>query len=129
MVSDSSHLNIDRQRRAKDVACRRDGNVFVLDGEVELEHGGVLAVLGVGDGAYFDASVPHRIRRHSTGVSKVLVVAYTSPEPKRAEPCGSVDSASTARAKRPWSVVWITVVQNHRRAIEHQWLRALRRGT
>ncbi|MGS2810191.1 helix-turn-helix domain-containing protein [Nocardia sp. MW-W600-9] len=53
--------------------------VFVLDGEVELEHGGATNVLGAGDSAYFDAAVPHRVRRHGTRLSKVLVVAYHQP--------------------------------------------------
>ncbi|MBF6500094.1 helix-turn-helix transcriptional regulator [Nocardia farcinica] len=53
--------------------------VYVLTGEAELHHGEQVTVLAAGDSAYFDAAVPHRIRRRAAAETSVLVVAHHEP--------------------------------------------------
>jgi transcriptional regulator with XRE-family HTH domain len=49
--------------------------VFVVTGAVELNHGEQLVALEAGDCAYFDATIPHGLRRIGRAVCEVLVVA------------------------------------------------------
>lgn len=52
-----------------------DELVFVHAGTVDLEYGDQTITLGTGDSAYFDASIPHKIRRAGTQRAEVVVVA------------------------------------------------------
>ncbi|OBA79513.1 DNA-binding protein [Mycobacterium sp. 1164966.3] len=49
--------------------------VFVHSGTVELDYGDQTITLGTGDSAYFDASLPHKIRGVGGQRAEVLVVA------------------------------------------------------
>ena len=49
--------------------------VFVVTGAAELNHGEQLVALAAGDCAYFDATIPHGLRRIGRAACEVLVVA------------------------------------------------------
>lgn len=53
--------------------------VFVHAGEIELTYGDRSVLLGTGDSAYFDASVPHRFRTVGSAPTEVVVVAAGEP--------------------------------------------------
>ncbi|BBY31995.1 DNA-binding protein [Mycolicibacter minnesotensis] len=53
--------------------------LFVHAGTVELEYGEATWSLTVGDSAYFDASISHRIRSVGPEPAQVVVVAENSP--------------------------------------------------
>lgn len=53
--------------------------LFVHAGTVELDYGDRTITLGIGDSAYFDASVSHKIRAVGAGRAEVVVVAQTGP--------------------------------------------------
>jgi transcriptional regulator with XRE-family HTH domain len=50
--------------------------VFVLSGEIEIEYGKDLHVLGAGDSIYYDSIVPHQLRAHGDASSRILAVVY-----------------------------------------------------
>lgn len=50
--------------------------VFVMDGEIEIEYGKDLHVLGVGDSIYYDSIVPHQLRAHGDTAARILAVVY-----------------------------------------------------
>jgi transcriptional regulator with XRE-family HTH domain len=50
--------------------------VFVLSGEIEIEYGKDLHVLGAGDSIYYDSIVPHQLRAHGGASSRILAVVY-----------------------------------------------------
>ncbi|KAF0208665.1 MAG: cupin domain-containing protein [Actinomycetota bacterium] len=50
--------------------------IFVLDGEIEVEYGKDLHVLGVGDSIYYDSIVPHQVRAAAAGPARILAVVY-----------------------------------------------------
>ena len=50
--------------------------VYVLDGEIEIEYGTDLHVLGVGDSIYYDSIVPHQLRAHAETPARILAVVY-----------------------------------------------------
>ncbi|BBZ65713.1 putative transcription regulator protein [Mycolicibacterium insubricum] len=53
--------------------------LFVHRGRVELDHDGRITALDAGDCAYFDASVPHGLRRVGDESAEVVVVTYDEP--------------------------------------------------
>lgn len=53
--------------------------VFVHRGSVELNYDGSVTSLDTGDCAYFDASVPHRLRSVGAEPAEVIVVTYDEP--------------------------------------------------
>ncbi len=50
--------------------------IFVMDGEIEIEYGKDLLVLGAGDSIYYDSIVPHQLRAHSETAARILAVVY-----------------------------------------------------
>jgi len=50
--------------------------VHVLQGEIEIEYGKDLHVLGAGDSIYYDSIVPHQLRAHGSAQAKILAVVY-----------------------------------------------------
>jgi transcriptional regulator with XRE-family HTH domain len=50
--------------------------VYVLDGEIEIEYGKDLHVLGAGDSIYYDSIVPHQLRAHGSQQARILAVVY-----------------------------------------------------
>jgi transcriptional regulator with XRE-family HTH domain len=50
--------------------------VHVLDGEIEIEYGKELHVLGAGDSIYYDSIVPHQLRSHGSQEARILAVVY-----------------------------------------------------
>lgn len=48
--------------------------IYMIEGEIELTVGEETVVIGKGDAAYFDSSVPHSYRRTGNGRSTALVV-------------------------------------------------------
>jgi transcriptional regulator with XRE-family HTH domain len=50
--------------------------VFVLAGEIEIEYGRDLHVLGAGDSIYYDSIVPHQLRAHGDASARILAVVY-----------------------------------------------------
>lgn len=58
--------------------------LYVLDGELELQHGEHKCVLGVGDSVYFDAGTPHSYQcagHKPTGA--IIVTMHQAPQPPR----------------------------------------------
>lgn len=53
--------------------------VFVHAGTVELDYGDQTITLGIGDSAYFDASVGHKFRAVGAERAEVVVVAHAEP--------------------------------------------------
>lgn len=53
--------------------------MFVHAGTVELQYQDRSLTLEAGDCVYFDAAVPHRLRRIGSDPSEVVVVTYTEP--------------------------------------------------
>lgn len=53
--------------------------IFVHAGSVELEYGDQTITLGVGDSAYFDAAISHKIRVIGDERAEVVVVAQVEP--------------------------------------------------
>jgi transcriptional regulator with XRE-family HTH domain len=49
--------------------------LYVISGELEIEHAGKLHLLSGGDGVYFDASVPHAYRCHGSESTQVIIVS------------------------------------------------------
>lgn len=62
---------------AKDPHPEHSGQefVYVVSGSIELDHDGEIVTLNSGDGAYFDASLDHRMRTTGAGDAEVLVIA------------------------------------------------------
>ena len=50
--------------------------VYVLDGEIEIEYGKDLHVIGAGDSIYYDSIVPHQLRCHGDVAARILAVVY-----------------------------------------------------
>jgi transcriptional regulator with XRE-family HTH domain len=50
--------------------------VFVLGGQIEIEYGKDLLVLGEGDSIYYDSIVPHQLRAHGDAAARILAVVY-----------------------------------------------------
>jgi transcriptional regulator with XRE-family HTH domain len=50
--------------------------VHVLGGEIEIEYGKDLYVLGEGDSIYYDSIVPHQLRAHGSAQARILAVVY-----------------------------------------------------
>jgi transcriptional regulator with XRE-family HTH domain len=57
--------------------------VFVHAGVVDLSYDGDVTVLKTGDCAYFDASLPHRLRQSGSEPAEVIVVTYEDPRRRR----------------------------------------------
>ena len=51
--------------------------VYVLSGEIEIEYGKDLHVIGAGDSIYYDSIVPHQLRAHGAAPARILAVVYT----------------------------------------------------
>ena len=49
--------------------------IYVLNGQIEIEYGKDLHVLGAGDSIYYDSIVPHQLRAHG-GPARILAVVY-----------------------------------------------------
>jgi len=50
--------------------------VYVMEGEIEIEYGKDLHVLGAGDSIYYDSIVPHQLRAHEYRPARILAVVY-----------------------------------------------------
>jgi transcriptional regulator with XRE-family HTH domain len=50
--------------------------VFVLAGQIEIEYGKDLHILGTGDSIYYDSIVPHQLRAHGGSPARILAVVY-----------------------------------------------------
>ena len=51
--------------------------LFGMEGEIEIEYGKDLFVLGPGESIYYDSIVPHQVRAHDGQKAKFLAVVYT----------------------------------------------------
>ena len=51
--------------------------LYGLEGEIEIEYGKELYILGPGESIYYDAIVPHQVRAHDQQSAKFLAVVYT----------------------------------------------------
>ena len=72
--------------------------LYVLDGELDLQHGDQVCVLGSGDAAYFDSSTPHSYKcAGKKPVSAIIVTLHQPPvaAPPRLQP-QQIASALTA---------------------------------
>lgn len=58
--------------------------LYVLDGELDLQHGDQACVLGPGDAAYFDSNTPHAYK--CAGKKPVSVIIVTLHQPPAAAP-------------------------------------------
>ena len=50
--------------------------VIVLAGQIEIEYGKDLHILGEGDSIYYDSIVPHQLRAHGDAPARILAVVY-----------------------------------------------------
>jgi mannose-6-phosphate isomerase-like protein (cupin superfamily) len=73
--------------------------LYVLEGELELQHGEQQCTLGPGDAAYFDASTPHSYQ--CAGVKPATAIIVTMHQPPANTP---LRSASSMAAVRPSAI-------------------------
>ncbi len=57
--------------------------VFVHSGSIELSYDGDVIALQTGDSAYFDASLPHKLRQTGPETPEVIVVVHHDPRAAR----------------------------------------------
>jgi transcriptional regulator with XRE-family HTH domain len=50
--------------------------IYVLEGEIDVEYGKDVVVLGAGDSIYYDSIVPHQVRAVAAGPARILAVVY-----------------------------------------------------
>lgn len=50
--------------------------IYVLEGEIEVLHGGDQHILGVGDSIYYDSATPHQVKTNGDKKSRILAVIY-----------------------------------------------------
>ncbi len=72
-------ITLDPKKTHERVAYQHDGEEFVycLDGEVEIQVGGVPSVLKVGESLHFNSGVEHNLKNLSDSETKLLVVVFT----------------------------------------------------
>ena len=71
--------------------------LFVLDGEMEIAHGGETRTLGKGDAAYFDASTPHSYQCVGAAPAEAIIVTMQSaPAPR-----GQAGATGAVAPRRP----------------------------
>lgn len=51
--------------------------LFGMEGEIEIEYGKEIYVLGPGESIYYDSIVPHQVRAHNGQTAKFLACVYT----------------------------------------------------
>lgn len=51
--------------------------LYGMEGEIEIEYGNEVYVLGPGESIYYDSIVPHQVRAHSGQNAKFLACVYT----------------------------------------------------
>lgn len=51
--------------------------LYGLEGQIEIEYGKELYILGPGESIYYDSIVPHQVRAHDQQNAKFLAVVYT----------------------------------------------------
>ncbi len=51
--------------------------IFVLEGDIEVLHGGDQYILGVGDSIYYDSTTPHQVKTAGEKKARILAVIYT----------------------------------------------------
>ena len=51
--------------------------LFGMEGEIEIEYGKELYILGPGESIYYDSIVPHQVRAHDGQKAKFLACVYT----------------------------------------------------
>lgn len=51
--------------------------LFGMEGQIEIEYGKELYVLGPGESIYYDSIVPHQVRAHDGQTAKFLACVYT----------------------------------------------------
>ena len=51
--------------------------IFGMEGEIEIEYGKEIYVLGPGESIYYDSIVPHQVRAHNGQTAKFLACVYT----------------------------------------------------
>ncbi|MBR3690116.1 MAG: cupin domain-containing protein [Eggerthellaceae bacterium] len=51
--------------------------LFGMEGEIEIEYGKEIYVLGPGESIYYDSIVPHQVRAHKGQTAKFLACVYT----------------------------------------------------
>lgn len=51
--------------------------LFGMEGQIEIEYGNELFILGPGESIYYDSIVPHEVRAHNGQKAKFLACVYT----------------------------------------------------
>lgn len=51
--------------------------IYGMEGEIEIEYGKEIYVVGPGESIYYDSIVPHQVRAHDGQTAKFLAVVYT----------------------------------------------------
>lgn len=51
--------------------------IFVLEGEIEVLHGGDQYILGIGDSIYYESTTPHQVKTAGEKKARILAVIYT----------------------------------------------------
>lgn len=75
--------------------------LYVLDGELEIQHGDKTHVLESGDGVYFDASSPHSYRCSGKTAAQVIIVTMHQQQAQQAQ--NTVRPLSVVRGSAPHS--------------------------
>ena len=75
--------------------------LYVLQGELDLQHGNNRCTLGVGDAVYFDASTPHSYICAGKRPADALIV--TMHQPPAAQPVTLLKAAAGNMAPRPFA--------------------------
>ncbi len=65
--------------KADEERSAHDGQefIYVLEGAMEVRLGEEVYVLEPGDSIYYDSTVPHLVKNHGSGVTRILAVLYS----------------------------------------------------
>jgi transcriptional regulator with XRE-family HTH domain len=59
--------------------------LYILEGELEIQHADKTHILEAGDGVYFDANVPHSYRCHGADSAQVIIVTMHQGQVQQAQ--------------------------------------------
>ncbi len=72
-------VEFDPGQTSKSSSVQHPGEEFlyVLEGEIELQHGGECHVLNAGDSVYWDSNEPHSLKALGVDIARGIAVLYT----------------------------------------------------
>jgi transcriptional regulator with XRE-family HTH domain len=72
--------------------------LHVLDGDIKIQYGDELIVLGPGDSVYLDAVIPHSLAPDGRGTARVLSVSFDPSRNGHAQPAGKAHKKPRGQA-------------------------------